>query len=171
MHSDFSDIKLVFLDVDGVLTNGTIQVSDHSTSRSYSVLDGMGIKLLLASGIDIVVISGGSGRSITNRLNKLGITNVYTGISCKLPLVQDLLTKYSLLPHQACYLGDDINDLECMTYCGLSFAPQNAHPSVLSAATYTPPFEGGNGFVRHVADLLLPPGHDPLLSSHSFSND
>lgn len=171
MSSKVSDISVVFLDVDGVLTNGQIYVSEDSIFRSYSVLDGMGIKLLLASGIQIVVVSGGGGGSITRRLRSLGITHIYTEISHKLPVVQQVLARLSVNPSRACFLGDDINDVECMTFCGYSFAPTNAHPSALLAATHCPPIAGGQGFVRHIADLILSNRKDTLMLSHSLTNE
>lgn len=171
MASKPSDISVVFLDVDGVLTNGSIFVSEHTTFRSYSVLDGMGLKLLIAAGIHIVVISGGSGHSITRRLTGLGISAVYTKITDKLSIVKEVLTQLSLDRSQACFLGDDINDVEAMSYCGLSFAPLNAHSSALSAATHRSSFAGGDGFVRYVADLLLATRTDTLSIVKTLTND
>lgn len=171
MSSQISDIAVLFLDVDGVLTNGLIYTSDSSTYRAYSVLDGMGIKLLLAAGIEIVVISGGSGSSILNRLTTLGIKHAYTNISHKLSIVQQVLSQLSLKPSQACFLGDDVNDVEAMTFCGLSFAPLNAHSSALSAATYRTSIRGGEGFVRYVADLILAARPDLLTVVNTITND
>ncbi|MEP7196246.1 MAG: HAD-IIIA family hydrolase [Saprospiraceae bacterium] len=151
-----SHIKGVVLDIDGVLTDNNILVTDQGEFlRTMNVRDGYAIKRAIQVGIKIGVISGGRSLGVIKRLNILGIEDIFLGVEDKFPVFKSLLTKWNLEKDQVMYMGDDLPDLECLRYAGMSACPQDSVPEILEVSEYISELKGGMGCVRQVLEHLL----------------
>lgn len=149
-------VKVVFFDVDGVLTDGGLYFSEDGESlKRFSTLDGHGIKLLQQAGITPVVISGRDSKPLRLRLQALGIVQTHFGCEDKRPVAQQTLVGLGLDWSQAAAMGDDWPDLPVMQASALACAPRNAHAEVLAAAHFVTRSLGGHGAARELCDLLL----------------
>ena len=149
-------IKVVFFDVDGVLTDGSLWFSDAGeTMKRFNTLDGHGLKLLQRAGITPAVITGRDSGALRNRLTALGVTHARFGTEDKLPAANELLAELGLNWSQAGAMGDDWPDLPMLIRAALACVPATAHVDVLSHAHFTPAASAGNGAVRELCDLLL----------------
>lgn len=152
----FEQIKVLFLDVDGVLTDGRVMVTEQGEQlRAFSIKDGYAMQLAIKVGLEIIVISGGKSQGVKHRLSGLGLTDIYLGVSDKFQLMKDLLQERSLQPEQVAFMGDDIPDLQCMQYVGLALCPQDAVEDIKRVAAYVSPMPGGGGCVRDVVEKIL----------------
>jgi len=152
-------IKMVILDVDGVLSDGTIFLDEQGReSKGFSSRDGLGIYLLRRAGIGIALISGRSSRTVEHRARALDITEVHQGIGDKLVVYQSMLASHDLRDAEVCYVGDDLIDLPVMKRVGFAAAPADAHPLVRAAAHWVAPSNGGRGAVREVIEEVLRAG-------------
>ena len=160
-----ADIKLLALDVDGVLTDGSIFVDDHGHEiKRFHVRDGYAIKLWQSLGFKVAIITGRSAPGVLARAKQLAIDIVMDGVSDKSAALDELVRTSGVPPHQIAFVGDDWPDLPIMTRVGLPIAVADAEPEVLKAAQFTTPRRGGNGAVRdaiefilHAKDLYRPP--------------
>ena len=151
-----SKIRMLVLDVDGVLTDGKIIISNNrDESKHFNVKDGLGIKLIQQAGIKVVIITGKSSRIVTIRCSRLGIKDILQNQKNKLVAFQQLKQNYQLNRNDICYIGDDLPDLAVMKQSGFSAAPQDAIKYIKSAADYICNKKSGQGAVREVCDLLL----------------
>ena len=150
------DIKLLFLDVDGVLTSGTI-VYDSSGNeyKFFNVHDGHGIRLAKENGIEIAFVSGRSSKVVEKRADELGVSNLYQGVRDKTAVFNELLKKYKIEPRNICVIGDDLLDIELIKKAGVGVAVHNAPNPVKIVADYVTTAAGGNGAVREIVDMLL----------------
>jgi 3-deoxy-D-manno-octulosonate 8-phosphate phosphatase (KDO 8-P phosphatase) len=149
-------IRVVFLDVDGVLTDGGLYFSEGGeTIKRFNTLDGHGLKLLQRAGITPAVITGRDSKPLRLRLAALGIEHAVFGTEDKRPAAEAILQTLSLDWAQAAAMGDDWPDLPMMTRCALACAPANAQAEVLAQAHYVTRLRGGEGAVRELCDLLL----------------
>lgn len=149
-------IKTVFLDVDGVLTDGGLLFSEAGeTIKRFHTLDGHGLKLLQVAGITPCVITGRDSKPLRVRLAALGVTHARFGTEDKRPAAENFLAELGLDWSQAAAMGDDWPDLPVMTRCALACAPVNAQAEVLARAQYVTQRRGGHGAVRELCDLLL----------------
>jgi 3-deoxy-D-manno-octulosonate 8-phosphate phosphatase (KDO 8-P phosphatase) len=149
-------VRLLVLDVDGVLTDGSLYLGDNGVEyKAFYTRDGHGMKLLMASGVQLAVITGRRSQVVADRMSALGITHVYQGDDRKGPVFDALLAKLSLTAEQAAYVGDDLVDLPVMRRCGLSIAVADADPRVSQAAMFSTRCAGGRGAVREVCELIL----------------
>jgi 3-deoxy-D-manno-octulosonate 8-phosphate phosphatase (KDO 8-P phosphatase) len=149
-------IRVVFFDVDGVLTDGGLYFSEHGeTLKRFNTLDGHGLKLLQRAGITPAVITGRDSKPLRVRLAALGIEHAHYGIDDKRPAAEATLQTLGLSWSQAAAMGDDWPDLAMLTRCAFACAPANAHAEVLAAAHYVTRVPGGFGAVRELCDLLL----------------
>ncbi len=149
-------IRMLILDLDGVLTSGDIVWdSEGKEIKIFNVLDGMGLKLLEERGVKIVIISGRKSRAKEMRMRDLGLKNVYQGVSDKLSLAEKLASESGVSPEEICFLGDDLNDLPLMKWVGFPVAVRNAVKEVKKVAKYITTREGGKGAVREVVDLII----------------
>ncbi len=149
-------IRVVFLDVDGVLTDGGLYFSESGESlKRFNTLDGHGLKLLQRVGITPVVITGRDSKALRLRLAALGIEQAHFGVEDKRPAAQSSLQTLGLDWSQAAAMGDDWPDLSVLTRCALACAPANAQAEVLARAHYVTRLAGGVGAVRELCDLLL----------------
>ncbi|MDR1057000.1 MAG: HAD-IIIA family hydrolase [Coxiellaceae bacterium] len=150
------DIKLLVLDVDGVLTNGKLYSSDNGMeTKSFHIHDGMGLKLLLKHNIIIVVISGRKSQATKKRMRELGIKHVYLGIDNKLQIFNRFKKQFGLKKENIACVGDDLPDIPLMKQAGFSIAVANATHQVQKVADYITKNKGGQGAVREVCDLIL----------------
>ncbi|HEY3788856.1 MAG TPA: HAD hydrolase family protein [Urbifossiella sp.] len=156
LHDRAARIELLLLDVDGVLTDGSIVYSDDGAElKRFHVRDGSGLKLWREAGKRAAILSGRSTPAVDRRAAELGISPVFQGRSEKLPGFEELLAASGLRPEQVCAIGDDLPDLPVLTRCGLSVAVQDACAEVRQAADYTTVVPGGYGAVRDAIEWLL----------------
>lgn len=149
-------IKLLILDVDGVLTDGKLFFDDQGREyKSFHARDGHGIKLLRQSGVEVAVISGRSSRSVQLRMQSLGIEHVYQGQEDKLLALHDMLHILAISPEQAAHVGDDLLDLPIMRKVGLAIAVEDANFAVKDYAHWCTSLPGGQGAVREVCDFIM----------------
>jgi 3-deoxy-D-manno-octulosonate 8-phosphate phosphatase (KDO 8-P phosphatase) len=149
-------IKVVFFDVDGVLTDGGLLFSESGeTLKRFNTLDGHGLKLLQKAGITPAVITGRDSQPLRKRLEALGITHAHFGTEDKRPAAEQTLQALGLEWSQAAAMGDDWPDLPMMRCAAFACAPGNAHVEVLAAAHHVTNKQGGYGAVRELCDLLL----------------
>jgi 3-deoxy-D-manno-octulosonate 8-phosphate phosphatase (KDO 8-P phosphatase) len=148
-------IRLLILDVDGVLTDGRLYYGAHGEQlKSFHVRDGHGIKALRAAGIEVAVLSGRRSAAVRQRCRELGIRHVIEGADDKLAAFARLARKLDVEPRECACIGDDVPDLPLMRAVGLACAVADAHPIARRAAHYTTSLRGGCGAVREVCDLL-----------------
>ena len=149
-------IKLLALDVDGVLTDGKLYFGDTGEQlKSFSILDGLGVKLLADYGIQTAIITGRSSAIVAKRAAELNIAHVIQGREDKLRALEELLAQVNVPDTQAAYIGDDLPDLAAIKRCGFGAAVANAYPELKKHADWVCHNSGGCGAVREVADILL----------------
>ena len=149
-------IKVVFFDVDGVLTDGGLYISEQGeTLKRFNTLDGNGLKLLQKAGITPAVITGRDSPALRTRLGTLGITHAHYGTEDKLPAAEITLKALGLSWQQAAAMGDDWPDLPVMRHAAFSCAPANAHMEVKAIAHYITALQGGHGAARELCDVLM----------------
>jgi len=148
-------IRLLVLDVDGVLTDGRLYYGPRGeVLKVFNVLDGHGIRAAQRAGIEVAVISGRDSAAVRRRCRDLGIRHVHQGIADKLPVFERLCRRLRVLPIESAVIGDDLPDVPMMQVAGLAFAVPGAHESARRAADRTTRARGGGGAVREVCDLL-----------------
>ncbi len=149
-------IKLLVLDVDGVLTDGTLVYSqDGEQVKHFNVKDGVGIKLLQAFDVAVAIISAKDSLPLKRRIADLSIKHAYTGCKDKLLALQELTANLGIEFDEVAYCGDDVIDLKVMQKVGLSLAPSDAYSMVQEYAHVVTKASGGRGVAREVADLIL----------------
>ena len=152
----FKNITTVVLDVDGVLTNGDIiLMPGMQPVRKMNAKDGYAMQLAVRNGIRMAIITGGRSPEVKERLQGLGITDIYLGASSKMESYEDLKMCYDLTDDEILYMGDDLPDYDIMKIVALAAAPQDAAPEIKSVADYVSPIDGGQGCVRDVLEQLL----------------
>lgn len=151
------NIKLVILDVDGVLTDGSLYVGADGKEqiKVFDSLDGHGIKLLASVGIQCAIISGRESNMVKARAKELGIEHVHMAVKNKLETLTQLLNKTGGSLKTSAAVGDDWPDLPVLTRVELACAPAQAHSAVLEVAHFITQRSGGSGAVREVCDLIL----------------
>jgi 3-deoxy-D-manno-octulosonate 8-phosphate phosphatase (KDO 8-P phosphatase) len=149
-------IRLLVLDVDGVLTDGVLVYgpSGEETKR-FHVRDGLAIQAARRAGVEIAVVSGRASAAVTRRMSELGVVEVHQGVADKESLLRGLLARLGLKPSEAAVMGDDLLDLPVMRIAGLSLAPADAVPEVKRAAAWVSRARGGHGAVRDAVEMLL----------------
>lgn len=149
-------IKLLLLDVDGVLTDGRIIYdSKGRDSKFFDVHDGLGVYLLSKADIKTVLITAKGSRTIKPRARDMRVAEVFSDISPKSAILGKLLKKYKASKDEVCFVGDDLVDLGLMKLVGLGVAVFNACPEIKQAASYITIRHGGRGAVREIAELIL----------------
>lgn len=164
--ANFTSIKAFVLDVDGVLTDGSLLLlDDGQMMRRMNIKDGYALQLAIKKGYHILIISGGSSDAVKLRLQKLGVNEVFMKVTDKKNMLISYVAKHNLLWEQVLYMGDDIPDLAAMQLSGLPCCPADAVPEIKTIAHYISPLNGGNGCVRDVIEKVL------KLNSHWTVNE
>lgn len=149
-------IRVLCLDVDGVLTDGTVALDDlgHETKR-FNVKDGLGIAVWRRLGGDVAVITGRAGLAVRHRLEELGVRRLHAGVSDKATAIAEVAREAGCHLSHVAFVGDDLPDLAAMRLCGYPVAVHDAAPEVRAAAAYVTSAHGGHGAVREVVEHLL----------------
>lgn len=149
-------IQLLILDVDGVLTDGKLYFGNNGEElKSFSTLDGHGVKLLQKSGVKVGIISGRKSDLVTRRARDLGIEIVIQGREDKWTALQEILAHDNITHENIAFMGDDWPDLTVMSRVGLALTVANAHISVIERAHWQSRFRGGEGAVREACDMIM----------------
>lgn len=149
-------LKLLILDVDGVLTDGKLFFDNQGNEyKSFHARDGHGIKLLRQTGVEVAVISGRKSASVALRMKNLGIEHVYQGHEHKVAAFNEIIEKLAITPEQAAHVGDDVLDLPVMIRVGLAIAVNDANFAVKQRADWVTTLPGGQGAVREVCDFIM----------------
>jgi 3-deoxy-D-manno-octulosonate 8-phosphate phosphatase (KDO 8-P phosphatase) len=149
-------VKILVLDVDGVMTDGRLIYNDDGTeSKAFDVRDGHGIKMLNQAGIETALISGRSSPLVKKRAADLGITEVAQGVRDKVPILKKVLSKKNLKLEEVAFVGDDVVDLNVMSRVGFAVVVADASEYLFDTAHYMTLAPGGRGAVREVAELIL----------------
>ena len=149
-------IRLLTLDVDGVLTDGTIYVDDHGREmKAFSALDGLGMKMAMHAGVAVAWITGSNAPVVAHRARQLGIHHVVMGIEHKLPAWERLRSEFGLDPRACAHFGDDLPDVPLLRACGLAASVPHAPDEVRRHAHYVTRRDGGHGAARELAELIL----------------
>lgn len=152
----FSDVQTFIFDVDGVMTNNQILLTeDGELLRSVNIRDGYAVRRAVQKGYKIFVISAGKSDGVVKRLQDLGIEQIYTAVRDKLSVYNTLVAEYQLDENKILYMGDDMPDLEVMIKTGLPVCPADAVPEIKAVSVYISPFSGGHGCVRDVIEKVL----------------
>jgi len=152
----FSKITTFVFDVDGVLTDGTVLVLPNGVqARQMHIKDGFGLQMAIKNGFKVIIISGGTSEPVIDRLNKLGITEVYMTVTDKKEFLETYIRKKGLSWNELLYMADDLPDLEVMKHCGVSACPADAVTEIKDTAHYISPINGGFGCVREVIEKVL----------------
>jgi len=155
-HEKLRSITHLILDVDGVLTDGTIAFSDRGEeSKNFNVRDGHGLKMLMRYGIEIMLLTGRISKAVGHRARDLGITGVFQGAKNKADVLDEILESYALDPARIAYMGDDIVDVPVFNKVGFAITVPDAADYIRKKAHYVTAARGGSGAVREVCDMIL----------------
>ena len=154
--ANLADIQMLAMDVDGVLTDGTLIInSDGSESKFFNSLDGHGIRMWQRAGLKVALVSGRASEPTRRRAEQLQIEYVFQDCHNKLPVLEKLLEQIGLSPEKVAYIGDDLTDLPIIRYVGFGAAVANAVDEVKQYADYVTTAAGGSGAVREVIEYIL----------------
>ncbi|MDO9282857.1 MAG: HAD hydrolase family protein [Methylotenera sp.] len=149
-------IKLLILDVDGVMTDGGLTIGDDGLEyKTFHAHDGLGMKLLKATGVSLAIITGRTSNVVKQRAESTGVAHFYQGAEDKLEAFRDLMQSSGLRAEQCAFMGDDVVDLPPMLQCGLAIAVPDSPRLLLDRAHYVTRKAGGRGAVREVCELIM----------------
>ena len=149
-------VRLLVLDVDGVLTDGRLYYADDGVElKAFNIQDGLGLRMLSASGVAVAIISGRRSKALELRAQNLGVTHVFQGVSDKLSVFESLLIRLSLTAAQAASIGDDLPDLPVLRRCSLAVCVPEAPPLVREHVHFVTQRAGGRGAVRELCELIM----------------
>jgi 3-deoxy-D-manno-octulosonate 8-phosphate phosphatase (KDO 8-P phosphatase) len=150
------NIKLVILDVDGVMTDGRIVIDDNGVeTRNFDIKDGMGVVVMMMSGVDVAIITSKKSGAVRHRAEELKIKRFHEGIKKKIEPYEEMLKEMGISDAEVAYVGDDLVDLSMMKRVGLPIAVNDAVEDVKRHAAYVTQARGGYGAVREVAEMIL----------------
>ncbi|PZX94494.1 3-deoxy-D-manno-octulosonate 8-phosphate phosphatase [Flavobacterium aquariorum] len=151
-----NDITTFVFDVDGVLTDGSVFVTNEGEMlRTMSIRDGYAMKAAIESGYHVCIISGGSNEGVRVRLGNLGITDIHLGTPDKVETFKEYTDVYGINPEHVLYMGDDIPDYHVMKLVGLPTCPQDASPEIKAISSYISHIKGGKGAARDVIEQVM----------------
>jgi 3-deoxy-D-manno-octulosonate 8-phosphate phosphatase (KDO 8-P phosphatase) len=152
----FEPVKVFVFDIDGVLTDGMLHVQeDGELLRRMNIKDGYALQLAVKKGYKVWIISGGKTNAVKQRLNKLGVEDVYVAVDDKITLLKSLIEKEHYQSEELLYMGDDMPDIKAMMLCGLRTCPADAVGEVKAISQYISPLNGGCGCARDVIEKVL----------------
>lgn len=153
---DLSKIRGIAFDVDGVLSPSTIPLSaEGEPLRMVNIKDGFALQLAVKKGLKIAIITGGNTKAVNVRFTKLGITDIYQGVSVKEPVLRQWMADNGMSPEEVAFMGDDIPDMKAMHAAGLSCAPADAAWEIRAMAKYVSPNNGGYGCARDLISQVM----------------
>lgn len=156
MKAKLRKIKMLIMDVDGVMTDGRIFLDNNGIgSKSFDIQDGQGIVWLHRAGLKTAIITGHNTKIVKLRAENLGISEVHQGALIKTGAFAEILKKYKLSKSEICYMGDDFPDMPIMREVGFGVAVKNARPEVKKCADYITKAGGGRGAVREICEMIL----------------
>ncbi len=156
IQTKLKKIKLLLLDVDGILTDGSIMYTGNGEEiKTFNAKDGLGIKLLINAGIKVGIITGRKSKALTSRCEDLGIDLVFDGIQNKINALETILKQTAITPEETAFAGDDLPDLPVMKRVGLSMTVPDASSHVIDRADFVTAFKGGHGAVREICEDIL----------------
>jgi 3-deoxy-D-manno-octulosonate 8-phosphate phosphatase (KDO 8-P phosphatase) len=156
LRQKLAKVRLLIMDVDGVLTDGLVHLDDNGVeSKNFSTRDGLALVWMRQYGLATGVISGRKSLATEIRCQDLHIDEIHLGALHKIPILEDIISRRGLAPETIAYIGDDVVDLPVMARVGVSAAPNDAHFEALRKADIMLDFPGGKGAVRHFLDLWL----------------
>ena len=156
MLHQFKNINTIVLDVDGVLTDGTLLVMPGGLMvRRMNIKDGYALQLAVKKGYHVAIISGGDSPEVKDRLLKLGVTEVYMKVHDKLSVLQEYLLLNGLDAAHTAYMGDDMPDYDVMKHVGMAACPADAATEIKELSAYVSPFNGGAGCVRDLIEKIM----------------
>jgi len=154
--SKLHPVKLLLLDVDGVLTGGQIIYSGTRVeTKIFNVKDGLGIRMLMEAGIEVGIVTGRTSEALMQRCRDLHISLVYDGVKDKGALMDQILSKQGVEAHEVAFVGDDLPDISLMKKAGVGIAVNDAHEMVKKHADIITSRNGGDGAVREVCEMIL----------------
>lgn len=149
-------ISTFIFDVDGVLTDGSIQVTDNGEGlRTFNIKDGYAMQLAVKKGYNICIISGGDGVAMAKRFSNLGITDVYLGAGNKVDIFKQYLIDKNIVAEEVLYMGDDVPDLNVMKLVGLPTCPADAVEEIKAVSKFISPYLGGKTAVRDIIEKVM----------------
>lgn len=149
-------IKLMIFDIDGVMTDGGLTIGDDGQEyKTFNSQDGLGLKLLKSSGVELAIITGRTSKVVTKRAESLGVEHFYQGVDDKLSTYETLIKELSLAPEETGFMGDDIVDIPPMLRCGLAVSVPAAFDNVKAHAHYVTTRQAGKGAVREICELIM----------------
>ena len=152
----FKPIRLFVLDVDGVLTDGSLLLlNDGQMVRRMNIKDGYALQLAVKKGYHLLVISGGNSEAVQLRLEKLGARNVFMGVLNKKEVLQQYMQEHHISRQEVLYMGDDMPDIGVMQMVGLPCCPADAVAEIRDISSYISPLKGGDGCVRDIIEKVL----------------
>jgi 3-deoxy-D-manno-octulosonate 8-phosphate phosphatase (KDO 8-P phosphatase) len=153
---DLSKIKMLVMDVDGTLTDGKIYVSNSGeVFKAFNVKDGYRLININKNNIIPVIITGKKSEILVKRTAELKIEEVHQGVEDKLKVLDEVINRYQITYENVAYIGDDVNDIDCMKVCHLKACPADAIDEVIEVVDYICKADGGNGAVREFIDLII----------------
>lgn len=156
MIEKLATIRLLVLDVDGVLTDGRFFITESGEEyKAFDSKDGHGLRMLMKGGVRVLIISGRNSKAVDHRARELGIGSVHQGVRNKESLLRDILAQERFSTEEVCCVGDDLPDLPLFSHAGVSVAVADAVPELRQAATFTTKGRGGAGAVREVCEMIL----------------
>jgi 3-deoxy-D-manno-octulosonate 8-phosphate phosphatase (KDO 8-P phosphatase) len=160
INYDLSKIRAIIFDVDGVLSAETITLSPEGEPlRTVNIKDGYALAHLLMQGIEPIIITGRSSEIVKRRCEELGIKELHQGVADKAKCLKEVCEKKGITTKQCAYIGDDVNDIDCMMLCGHKAAPSDAMKVVRDVVDYVCEARGGEGAVREYCDYLIEKTH------------
>lgn len=172
MDQRFENIRLLLLDVDGVMTDGRIVYDNQGVeTKAFDVKDGHGLKLLQRAGVQVGIITGRESQVVAHRAKELGIEILYQGAKDKLVPYEEILESLGLIGEQVAYVGDDVVDLPVLRRVGFAATVADAVEDIKPYVDYVTTREGGRGAVREVCDYLLKrSGKWPMVTDRYFAD-
>lgn len=153
---DFSKINTFVLDVDGVLTDGTvIALASGEQARTFLVKDGYAVEKAIQKGYNVVIITGGFQEGVKKRLAFLGVKDIYSGVKDKVKVLNEYLSEKNINLSQVLYMGDDLPDYDVMKIVGIATCPADATQEIKDISQYISTFNGGKGAVRDIIEQVL----------------
>lgn len=156
MKERFAAVRILALDVDGVLTDGSmIYGPDDEQIKVFSAHDGLGIRLAREAGLEVVIVTGNSSKAVEHRAKHLGFSGIFQMARYKADAIKEICARWGVSAHEVAFIGDDLNDLPAFDSGCLAIAVANATDEVKSRAAYVTSKKGGAGAIREVIELVL----------------